>query len=238
MGLIKSSNVPTTTSPFSLRDVENHAKAMLVRAREQAEELLATAQQEGEILRQQAYEEGLAEGRRDGRKQGELEGTKAGAQQALSEHQQQLATLIAALSTAAVELDASRRDLESAGLTEVVALASAVARRVTKRQGLIDSDVLTENLKEAMKLVCHAADVRIAIHPKQKQTLDDALPRLRMAWPQLQHVEIIADASLAPGGCRIFTARGNVDGDLDAQLDRVINELLPSGEMEATSESA
>src|SRR5690242_8896787 len=103
MGLIKSSNVPTTTSPFSLRDVENHAKAMLVRAREQAEALLATAQQEGEVLRQQAYEDGLAEGRRDGRKQGELEGTKAGAQQALADHQQQLATLITALSTAAVE---------------------------------------------------------------------------------------------------------------------------------------
>src|SRR5262245_59988403 len=144
MAVIKSSNVPTSTSPFSLRDVENHAKAMLVRAREQAEALLATAQQEGEILRQQAYEEGLAEGRRDGRKQGELEGTKAGAQQALSEHQQQLATLITTLSVAAADFDASRRELQAAGLAEVVALSAAVARRVTKRQGMIDPDALTE----------------------------------------------------------------------------------------------
>ena len=238
MAVIKSNNVPTTTSPFSLRDVENHAKAMLVRAREQAEALLATAQQEGEVLRQQAYEVGLEEGRRDGRKQGELEGTKAGAQQALAEHQEQLATLITTLSTAALELEASRLELESAGLSEVVALASAVARRVTKRQGMLDPDVLAENLREAMKLVCHAADVRIAIHPTQKQTLDDALPRLRMAWPQLKHVEVIADASLAPGGCRIFTARGQIDGNLDTQLDRVIGELLPTDEQEATSESA
>ena len=228
MAVIKSSNVPTTTSPFSLRDVENHAKAMLVRAREQAEALLASAQEEGEVLRQQAYEEGLAEGRRDGRKQGELEGTKAGAQQALAEQQEQLATLVATLSSAATEFDASRRELEAAGLSEVVALSAAVARRVTKRQGMIDSDVLAENLQEAMKFVCHAADVRVAIHPKQKQVLEDALPRLRMAWPQLKHLEIIPDASIAPGGCRIFTARGQVDGDLDAQLDRVINELLPA----------
>jgi flagellar assembly protein FliH len=228
MAVIKSSNVPTTTSPFSLRDVENHAKAMLVRAREQAEALLAAAQQEGDVIRGQAYDEGLAEGRRDGRKQGELEGTKAGAQQALSEHQEQLATLVAALSSAAVEFDASRRELETAGLSEVVALSAAVARRVTKRQGAIDPDVLAENLKQAMKLVCHAADVRVAIHPKQKQVLEDTLPRLRMAWPQLKHLEIVADTSIAPGGCRIFTARGQVDGDLDAQLDRVINELLPA----------
>jgi flagellar assembly protein FliH len=228
MAVIKSNNVPTSTSPFSLRDVENHAKAMLVRAREQAEALLASAQQEGEILRQQAYEEGLAEGRRDGRKQGELEGTKAGAQQALAEHQQQLATLVAALSTAAVEFDASRRELEAAGLSEVVALSAAVARRVTKRQGMLDPEVLAENLREAMKFVSHAVDVRVAIHPQQKQVLEDALPRLRMAWPQLKHLEIVPDVSIAPGGCRIFTARGQVDGDLDAQLDRVIDDLLPA----------
>src|SRR3954453_16195069 len=142
MAVIKSSNVPTTTSPFSLRDVENHAKAMLVRAREQAEALLAAAQEEGEVLRQQAYEQGIEEGRRDGRKQGELEGTKAGAQQALAEHQQQLATLGATLSTAALELDASRRQLEVAGLREVVNLSAAIARRVTKPQGMIDPEAL------------------------------------------------------------------------------------------------
>jgi flagellar assembly protein FliH len=238
MGLIKQSHVPSSVAAFSLRDVENHAKLMLVRAREQAEALLAAAQQEGDVIRGQAYEEGLIEGRRDGLKQGELEGTKAGAQQALAEHQEQLATLVATLSTAALEFDASRRELEGAGLSEVVALSAAVARRVTKRQGMIDPDVLAENLSEAMSFVCHAADVRVAIHPKQKQVLEDALPRLRMAWPQLKHLEIVPDASLAPGGCRIFTARGQVDGDLDAQLDRVINELLPNNEGETTSESA
>jgi flagellar assembly protein FliH len=238
MAVIKSSNVPTTTSPFSLRDVENHAKLMLVRAREQAEALLASAQQEGEILRQQAYEEGLAEGRRDGRKQGELDGTRAGAQQALAEHQQALATLITTLTVAAAEFDASRRELQMMGLSEVVSLSAAIARRVTKRQGILDPGVLAENLTEAMKLVAHAADVRVAIHPKQKQTLEDAMPRLRMAWPQLKHIEIVHDASIAPGGCRIFTARGQVDGDLDTQLDRVIGELLPNNEQEATSEPA
>jgi flagellar biosynthesis/type III secretory pathway protein FliH len=59
-----------------------------------------------------------------------------------------------------------------------------------------------------------------------------------MAWPQLKHIEIVHDASIAPGGCRIFTARGQVDGDLDTQLDRVIGELLPNNEQEATSEPA
>src|SRR3954452_7892718 len=101
MGLIKSTSVPTTVSSFSMRDIENHAKAILIRAREQAEALLAAAQQEGESLKQQAYAEGLEEGRRDGRKQGADEGAKSGAAQAFAEHNGQLGTLVTALTTGA-----------------------------------------------------------------------------------------------------------------------------------------
>jgi flagellar assembly protein FliH len=228
MGLIKSTHVPANAVAFSMRDIENHAKAILMRAREQAEALLVAAQQEGETFKTQAYAEGLEQGRADGRRQGQQEGATTGAQQALAAHNGQLATLITALSTASADLDASRRELESAGLHEVVSLAVAIARRVTKRQGMLDPDVLIQNLREAMKLVAHAADVRIAIHPDQKGVLEAALPQLRLAWPDMAHVELIDDATLAPGGCRIFTARGSIDADLDAQLDRIVNDLLPA----------
>ena len=77
------------------------------------------------------------------------------------------------------------------------------------------------------KLVVKAADVRIAIHPSQRKTLDAALPRLALQWPSLSHVQIIEDPSIAPGGCRVFTEHGQVNADLDAQLDRIAGELLP-----------
>lgn len=227
MGLIKSPNVPSSAAPFSMRDIENHAKAILLRARGQAEALLAEAQQEGEQLKAQAYAQGLEEGRREGRKQGELEGAQAGAQQALAEHQEQLSSLVNALVTGVTQIDASRRELEAAGLSEVVSLAISIARRVTKRQGIIEPQVLTDNLKEAMTLVSHAADLRVAVHPNQTATLQSALPSLKLAFPKLSHVELLEDASLSPGGCRVFTARGNVDADLDAQLDRVVADLMP-----------
>jgi flagellar assembly protein FliH len=110
----------------------------------------------------------------------------------------------------------------------VVKLAIAIARRVTKRQGQADPQVLMANLVEAMKLVVHAADVRIAVHPSQQQTLADELPRLRLAWPRLQHVDLVEDASLSPGGCRILTHQAQVDADLDVQLDRVVADLFPA----------
>src|SRR5688572_5168036 len=200
MGLIKSDNAPVAAIvPFSMRDIENHARAIVARAKQQAEQLLAAAQAEGDRLKAAAKAEGLAAGRTEGLAKGLDEGRKSGAQQALNEHKAQLANVVKGLSQAVAELDASRRKLEADALTEVVELAVAVARRVTKRQGLIDPGVLAANLAEAMKLVVSASDLRIAVHPQQRQALLDALPRLQVTWPSLQHVQLVDDATLAPG---------------------------------------
>jgi len=81
-----------------------------------------------------------------------------------------------------------------------------------------------------MRLVVRSTDVRIAVHPGQKQMLAESLPQLRMNWPNLTHVELIEDAKLTPGGCRVFSAHGEIDADLERQIDRVAADLLPGAE--------
>jgi flagellar assembly protein FliH len=230
MGLIKSPNVPLSASPFSMADIEDGARRMLLRARQQADQLLAAAQTEAEELKAQARAAGMAEGLREGTMRGMEQGCKAGEQQALNEFKVQLQEAIAALKEGAAVLSASRSDLESLGLQEVVKLAIAIARRVTKRQGILDPQVLIANLEEAMKLVVQHAGLRIALHPAQRQTLDGALPQLGLTWPSLKHVEISEDATVSPGGCRISTCQGSIDANLDVQLDRVVADLLPSSQ--------
>jgi len=43
-------------------------------------------------------------------------------------------------------------------------------------------------------------------------------------------VAIVDDDSLAPGGCRIATAGGLIDADLDEQINRIAADLLPCQE--------
>jgi flagellar assembly protein FliH len=228
MGLIKSSNIPASAQPFSMRDIENQARALLARAQQRAEQLLAAAQHEAEDLKKQAYANGLAEGRKDGLAKGLEEGRKSGHQQALTEHRARLSEVVGALTSATSQLDAARTRLEAEAIREVVELAIAIARRVTKRQGMLDPSVVQANAAEAMKLVVDASDVRIAVHPRQKQVLADALPRLQIQFPALKHVELVEDDALAPGGCRVFSRQGQVDAALDTQLDRIVAELLPA----------
>jgi flagellar assembly protein FliH len=229
MGLIKAQHVPLSASPFSMADIEDAAKRVLLRARQQAEQLLAAAQEEGEKIKAAAKVEGMAEGIREGTAQGMEQGKKAGQQQALAEHKAELQKSVAALTDAATTLNTTRLDLHSMALQEVVKLAIAIARRVTKRQGIFDTHVLTANLEEAMKLVVTHTNLRISIHPSQRKALDEALPQLSLKWPSLKHVEIAEEETISPGGSRITTCQGQINADLDVQLDRVVADLLPVG---------
>ncbi|MDB5355863.1 MAG: flagellar assembly protein FliH [Phycisphaerales bacterium] len=215
-----------------MRDIENQARSILLQARQQAEQLLVAAQAEGDQLKAAARAQGDAQGQGEGLARGLEMGKKAGHQQALEEYRTQFQQAIAAVTQAAGAIDAQRNELEAIALQDVVRLAIAIAQRVTKRQGLIDPQALIANLEEAMKLVVQHSDLRIAVHPAQRKTLDAALPQLKLAWPGLKHVEVVDDATLSPGGCRVFTRQGQIDADLGVQLDRVVRDLLPDGDEE------
>lgn len=227
MGLIKSINAPEV-SPFSMRDIEAQARQLLMVARRAAEKLLSEAQMEGEKLKTAARDAGLAEGRRDGQSQGLATGHSSGHAAALAEKKGELSAVWSALSSAVTQLEAARIELEANALTEVVDLAAKIARRVTKRQAMLDPAVLRENLADAMKLAVHAADVRIVIHPSQRETLETELPKLQLLWPHLKHIELCDDAAVEAGGCRILTRHGEVNARIDEQLDRIISQLMPN----------
>jgi flagellar assembly protein FliH len=231
MGLIKSNTAPIGLSPFSMRDIEIEAHTLLARARRAAELLLAEAQKEAESIRAMAKSDGFAQGHRDGLAEATQEGRTSGHQAALAEHKAQMTAVWTALTAMVAQIDADRRDLESAALGEVIQLAFGIARRVTKRQSEIDPSVLTENLKEAMKLAVHCADVRLAINPAQRETLNRELPNLQLSWPNVKHVELTDDPAVAAGGVKILTRHGELDAQIDVQLDRVMADLTPPARM-------
>jgi flagellar assembly protein FliH len=230
MGLIKSINAPPMLETFSMRDIEAQARLIISRAQQEADKIVSDAHVDGARIRQKAYDDGNAAGTQDGLKKGTEDGRAAGKAAALAEHRAKLEQLLKTFTSGVSELNASRAKLESNAASEVIKLAVAIARRVTKLQGSLDPNVMTENVRAAMKVAVHAADVRIAVHPSQKQNLADVLPQLKMQWPSVTHIELIDDAAMAVGSCRVFTVNGQIDAELDQQIDRVANDLLPSAQ--------
>jgi flagellar assembly protein FliH len=228
MGLIKAEKVPVEASPFSMQSIETAARLKILRAQMQAERILAEAQTAAEAIKKQAHAQALAEGRRDGLVKGLEEGRAQGREESLGEQREALAGLVAALLDATGHLDASRIALEAEAKQAVVKLAISIAERVTKRQGALDDQVALANIDEALRLVIRTTDVRVAVHPLHKATLDDVLPRIQAQWPNLKHVELVADGTLLPGGCRVYTGGGEIDGDIELQIDRIAAELVPT----------
>src|SRR6266480_2562713 len=227
MGLIKAEYTPLKLQPFSLADVEKEAAEILARAKLMGEKMEAAAKVSAKRILTDAHAAGLRGGWKEGWKKGHEEGTVAGREKALADHKAELISIITALKAAAEEANRKRVELESAALQDVLNLAVAIAERVTKRQGIFDPAVAVNNVLEALKLASHSSDVRIAVHPSDKKALKEVMPKLKVQWPALEHVELVEDSMLAPGGCRIYTAQGEVDGELGGQTNRIVADLVP-----------
>jgi flagellar assembly protein FliH len=224
MGVIKVSKLPDTVARFTLPDIEEQARARLARAQEQAEQIIAEANARAVEIESIAREQGQAAGWEQGR----TDGHDSGATAALDQHAARLREVIATFNAAAKALEDFRAQVEAAATRDAVELALAIAARITRRQGVIDPDVLLENIQGALNIVGRSNVTRVAVHPSQRAILDEILPQLQLDSPSLRHAELVNDESISPGGCRVFTANGQVDADLKTQLDRVTMKLLPS----------
>ena len=232
MGLIKSNFAPATLPAFSMRDVEDQAKKLLARATHQANALLEEAEREADAIKTKsvadAAERGRAEGLKQGTEHGRAAGFAEGEKKALAEHGPALAALAQTLGQMIEQIDESRDRLQSDATAEVVALAVAIARRVVRRLGETDPSVAADAAADAVRLAVDKSDLRLAVHPSQRAALQAYLPKLKLEWPAMKHVEVLDDESISPGGCRLHTAAGgSVDADLDAQIDRIAADLLP-----------
>jgi flagellar assembly protein FliH len=219
MGLIKAQDAPAVVR-FKWRDIEA-----------EAQKLLAEAARQADAIREAAREDGY----RDGHDRGLVDVRDEGLRLAIDEHAEQLELALGALHEAVAQVTTSKEQLHGDAVTDMVELAIAIARRVTKRQAMFDPQVLVANLREALGLSGRGRQLRVAIHPTQHQVLMQAMPQLAIEWPALSQAQIVEDASLAPGGCRVFTEHGQIDADLENQLDRVVGGLMPAPSNEAAA---
>lgn len=227
MGVIKSSSAPPKLQAFSMRDVEAQAALLMARAKAKAEEMLNAAIAEGEKHKAEQAKLGMEEGRKVGYAQGVEEGRKAGHAEALKKASANLDPLIAGLQGSAERLEISRKKLEQETVIDVIELAVAIARRVTRTLGEVDPEVCKANVAEALKLAVNAQAVKVALHPSLVAAIRAEEDALKKQFPKLAKFEVVADAEIAPGGCRLVAGAGAVDADLDRQLDRVVADLVP-----------
>ena len=198
---------------FNFDDMAAKADIYLDEVRRHAAQIVEQARREAEQVRKTAQEQG---------RQAALEAAQAALRTRV---EQQLGTLLPALAAAVQSI----RDVQGEWLrqseNDVVHLATAIARKILRRELSRQPEVALDAVRAALELASGARRIQVQLAPADHETLSDQVQQLTAAVQPLAAAEVVSDSSIQPGGCRLMTEFGPIDMQIETQLARIEQEL-------------
>lgn len=199
-----------TTAAYQFDDMQD---AYLTRVRGEAAQIIADARQEAARLKKQAAEEG---------KQTALKAVEASLRERADER---LQTVLQAMGQAAAEIGRARDAWQKQWEEQAIRLSVAIAERIIRREVATHPEITLSLLHEALQLAAGSQQLTIHLHPQDCESLGSQADTLARRLAGLATVQVLPDATLTPGGCRIETEQGHIDAALETQLQRIAQEL-------------
>lgn len=210
-------------------DLADHlaeARGVKDQARQQALEIIAKARAEAVQIAEQAKSDGFKAGYQHGLEQGRTSGAESAYADALQRHTEEHAQVQACLAQAAAEIQKMRADLMSAAERDLLDFALTVARKLTFAVGSHSREAAQENLRRALRWLEATTALTIRVHPHDVENITAFAPRLLDELSRTDALRVVADESLAPGGCRVQSSRAQVDASLETQIDELVQSLI------------
>ncbi|MFZ2086946.1 MAG: FliH/SctL family protein [Desulfobaccales bacterium] len=181
----------------------------------QAEKILAAAHLKAQEIEQQAYEDGFQQGQADGQEVG---------RRALEEIVRRLQDLVATLEQERERLFRERERI----LLDLVLL---ISEKILARELRLHPEDIQHIIEEGFRQVAHQEGLRLLVSPLDYEVLRQVDMQ---SWPL--GVELLADAMVNPGGFRLETSLGEVDGTRETRWALVVQAVEQA--LETLHESA
>jgi flagellar assembly protein FliH len=211
---------------FSFADLESQARRIIEAARAHAQKIVDESEshirQVTEDHKEQGYKAGYAEGEKAGFEQARQDAREEARQDARAELDQ----LIAALTISLEDFEQQKRALIALAESGLIELAVSIARRVCK-VSVPSVDAVTANMAALLELVQHHHDVEFRLNPEDHTLVELDASEFAKLVQDLSHFKLVADENVARGGCVLRTAEGEMNAELDGQLDRIAALLCP-----------
>lgn len=223
---------------LDLGDIGAQAARIRAAAETQASKIIAEARAKSESFADQLHDEAEKRGYAVGLEKGIAEGREQGRAEALAESAEQLSQLTAAWSQVATDWEQQRVDMDREARQAVLSFALSAAEKIVHRVIEVDESVVVDQAAQALSLVLSAHDASVCIHPVDRPILEDALPDLVRELATLEHIDLVDDESITPGGCVVVFGQGRVDATVERQLQRLVDLILPEPPKVELEESA
>ena len=210
---LQNSGRPIQHVAFDFGDMAEEASRYVERVRAQAARIIQAAEAEAEKVRQRAEEEG---------RRAALATVERVLEQRVAEMTERLGP---ALQQSVESLHAAQQDWFNHWQQQAVRLAIAIAERVIRRELAQRPEISLPLIREALELAAGSAEITLLLHPDDHKSLGGQAKQMVTAMASLGQVQIVADAAIAPGGCRVSTRFGSIDQQIEAQLQRIEQEL-------------
>ena len=214
-GIIKAGQpAPLTTlaraSAYPLSDMED---AYLSRVRGEAARIITQARAEAARLKAQAADDG---------KQAAL---KAVEQSLRAQIDKQTQSVVQALSRAVQAINQSRQAWQHHWEQHAIAVALAIARRVVRRELAHVPEISINLVREALELASGHQSIILRMNPEDHHSLGPQVERVIAELRLIGQAQVVADPTIASGGCKVETEYGAIDGQVATQLARIAEEL-------------
>jgi flagellar assembly protein FliH len=166
--------------------------------------LLAEAEAQAHEIREQARAAGYAEGRELG----------------LSDGLGQAADTAAALAEALAGIEALRDEVAEAVERDAIELGLSLAGKIVPATLQIRPELVVEVVQGALRRVTGQRTIVLVVNPADIETVRGALGGLRAEGGSVEHWDLQSDQRVAAGGAIVRTTDGEVDMQVQTQLDR------------------
>lgn len=196
-----------------MRSFEGEADAYLAQVRSAAAQIVQEANAEAAAIRQRSEQAG-----REAAEQAiqRLLDEKVGAK---------MRTLRPALEKVAQQLNDSRGLWLDHWHRTGVAVAKQLAGRILRREIHDDPQVPLQFVREALDLAAGSPELTIRLSTHDFADIEANVKQLAESLGSIARIHVVADESISPGGCVATTKFGEIDQQLETQLNRLEEEL-------------
>lgn len=168
--------------------------------------LVSRAQEEAEIIKKSAFEEGYDKG---------LENAKED---------------IENLKKDIVSFMKAPKDVFEYIAPDILEISVDIAKKIIKKEVETDPQVLINTIVDVLKTVSKSEPkINIRVRPQAVQFIKDTLPNITYQYGIEAKINIVADPSIEEGGCVLQTNNGIVDASIDTQLEIIKKALTGTG---------
>jgi flagellar biosynthesis/type III secretory pathway protein FliH len=95
----------------------------------------------------------------------------------------------------------------------------AISRKIIKQELQLKRDTISKNLDEALRLAIRNEEYHITLNPEDLALVEEIQPQLIATIRDLEHIVILTDPAITPGGCMVESQHCTVDATIEGQLE-------------------